>query len=105
MIETDAKAPTGLSKAAKKWFFDMIEYAIFTPAEIEILKNAAITLDNIGKCRKEIDKTGLFYYDKFNNPRKSPSAVLLHDYTALFYRLVKELGLKEPKEMGRPGRW
>ena len=100
------RVPRGLGLRGKAfWKKAHEEFSFCGQGELELLKAASKALDTIEKAEKALQKDGLYIVDRFGVQKEHPATKTIRDYTALFSRLVKQLGLKEPEEkrpVGRP---
>jgi len=101
------RVPTGLrSRGRAFWKKVHKDFTFCGQGELELLHSCCKALDTIARAEQALQRDGLFIEDRFNVQKEHPAAKTIRDYTALFSRLVKQLGLKEPEEkrpVGRPG--
>ena len=101
------RVPKGLGLRGKAFWKKAHEDFTFTgQGELELLNSACKALETIEKAEKAVQKDGLFIEDRFGVQKEHPATKTIRDYTGLFSRLVKQLGLREPEEkkpVGRPG--
>ena len=89
--------PKHLDKAGKAWFRRVVQdYEFRTGAEIELLVQAASTLDRIEQCRDQIKTDGLTVPTAGGGCKPHPAANIERDNRTLFARLCRELRLNEP---------
>ncbi len=100
------KAPNYLSKKSQEFFNETAGNYDLEAHHIKTLILACECLDLIEKARKEVEKTGAFYPDRFGHTKSNPALNVIRDQKTLFARLIRELALDlEPsKEPGRPPR-
>ena len=103
---TRVKPPAHLSKESGEWFSRIVvEYALESH-HIKLLTLACEAWDRCCEARHAIEKNGLTYIDRFEQPRSRPEVAVERDSRLSFARLCRELclDLSEPAEIRIPRR-
>ena len=91
-----AKAPAGLSPAAKKWWMRIQrEYADWTPDALLTLENTLRAFDRLEQARAEVDQYGITVLDRFGQRRTNPAVQIERDSRAAVLAGLKALGLDD----------
>ena len=100
------QAPKHLKRSGREFFLAIQRVIQFEePQDWARLLMAAECLDAIDTARKEIEKQGPFYTDRFSQPRAHPAFSLIRDQKTLFLRCCREMSLDlEQPETPRPPR-
>lgn len=105
----DIAAPDGLSdRSADLWRATVAEFEL-SAAEMELLRNALLSLDRADQAAAVIAEQGLTTTDRYGGSRPHPAVDIEHKSRALFGRLVAQLGIKldetQPRRLGmaKPG--
>ena len=89
--------PAYLGKTGRTWFRKVIaDYQFDTAPEIELLVQAAATLDRIAQCRAEIAKAGMVVPTGSGGVKPHPCLNAERDNKILFSRICRELKLNAP---------
>ena len=89
--------PAYLGKAGRTWFRKVIaDYQFDTAPEIELLVQAAATLDRIEQCREAIKQDGMTAPTAGGGCKPHPCLNAERDNRTLFARLNRELRLNQP---------
>lgn len=88
------KPPAHLSAEAKRlWRSVCAEYDISDAHDMKRLQVVCECWDTICEARKVLKKEGMFYRDRYDNPRKHPAMAVLETARISFLRAVREMGL------------
>lgn len=102
---TIKKAPSHLRAPTRAWWRSVIADYELEEHHRRILTLAGESWDRCEEARETITADGLFYTDRFGQPRSHPAVALERDSRIAFARLVRELDLDvEPPASSRaPG--
>jgi P27 family predicted phage terminase small subunit len=104
-LKPDPKAPSHLSKEAKKiWSEILAEYDISDAAGLRILRVALESFDRAQAARTAIDKDGMTVTDKFGQVKPHPLLPIERDSRAAFLAGLKALNLDLEPLRDKPGR-
>ncbi|RWE25323.1 MAG: hypothetical protein EOS41_12355 [Mesorhizobium sp.] len=95
-MENSPKPPSHLSKAAKKWWKQVVADYDLDAHHIHLLQLACQALDRGTAAREVIDSDGMTYTDRFGCPRARPEVAVERDSRIAFARLVRELAIDAP---------
>lgn len=99
----DIKGP--LSATSRAWVESWLECAEnVTPADVDLLVQAAAFRDIILTARNQIKRAGITADGGKAGPRQSPAVKTLMDATAAYRATVKQLGLGDDEDAPRDGR-
>ncbi len=103
MISKTVKMPQGLGASRKLWRAIVFEFEGFEPHHFSLLQLVCETWDKILEAREVLKKDGVFFTDRYGQPREHPAADAERKNKQIFMRLVRELGLDltPPGEHGR----
>ena len=88
------QSPSYLESSGRAfWLAAQREYEITDQHDLTRLEHAAHALDRIDQARAEIETEGMFFVDRFGQPKAHPGEKVERDNKLLFCRLVRELGL------------
>lgn len=98
------RAPQHLQKATRAWWKSVEEDYFLEPHHIRLLTLAAEAWDRTEEARKAVEKYGLTYIDRFDQPRARPEVSIERDSRLAFARLLRELDLDvdPPASASRP---
>lgn len=98
------RAPQHLQKATRAWWKSVAEDYFLEPHHIRLLTLAAEAWDRTEEARKAVEKYGLTYIDRFDQPRARPEVSIERDSRLAFARLLRELDLDvdPPASASRP---
>ena len=106
MTKKDKKptAPQHLSKPTSEWFRGVLKTFELEEHHVRLLTLAAEAWDRCQQARESIQKNGLTYQDRFDQPHARPEISIERDSRTAFCRTLRELGLdvEEPKEQRPP---
>ena len=106
--ESTPVPPEHLSPEAAEWWKKVVAEFPFGSADLEILNQAAATLDRIAEARDAIDRDGSFIEDRYGKPKAHPALGAENQAKVTFARLVRELALPvdvaDDRPPRRPGR-
>ncbi len=88
-------APKHLQAKTRRWWLAVVRDWALEQHHVRILTHACEAFDRAEEARKAIDKHGLTYTDRFNQPRSRPEVNIERDCRLQFCRLVRELALDE----------
>ncbi|MGH9322913.1 MAG: P27 family phage terminase small subunit [Vicinamibacteria bacterium] len=94
-MTTAAKTPSKLSAASAAWYRTIVSGWELDVHHLRLLERAARAWDRIEEARTILDRDGLVILDRFDQPKEHPAAKAERDYSILFARLVRELGLDD----------
>lgn len=93
MAET---APEYLSEAASTWWHRVVrEFRLLSGGELEVLSQAAASLDRIAECRETLARDGLFIAGS-RGLVTHPAARLEQQHRALVLQACRQLGISSP---------
>ena len=99
------KAPIHLQEDTAKWWEQVAKDYELEAHHLRLLTLAAETWDRCQQAREAIDKHGLTFADRFDQPRPRPEVSVERDSRIAFARLLRELALDAPAvEEVRPPR-
>ena len=87
------KAPQHLRPETAAWFEAVCRDYVLEPHHVRLLILAGESWDRCTAAREAIEKHGLTYEDRFEQPRSRPEVGIERDSRIAFARLVRELGL------------
>lgn len=87
------KPPKHLSPEARAWWAAVVGRFELAETDLHILRLAGEALDRAEQARRVLQQKGLTYVDPKRGPRMRPEVVIQRDASALFARLVAQLGL------------
>jgi len=88
------KTPKHLSVEAKKIYRALVtEYAIRDEGGLRILTAGLEAFDRAKKARAQIEKVGMVFDDRFNQPRVNPLCAVERDARAQWLRALQLLNL------------
>jgi hypothetical protein len=104
-MDAPPSPPAGLKAPGKRLWADVATRYILTAGELEILRQAAHTVDEADKLERELRKMPLMVEGYAGQPRPNPLLKVLQDHRLLIRRLVDSLCLpNEDETVGlRPG--
>jgi hypothetical protein len=105
MPEESLKPPDGLGKAGRQLWDSVTASFVLNAGEVEILRQAAGTADEIVLLEAELRVSSLVVAGYAGQPRPNPLLKIIQDHRLLLRRLVDSLALPdEGEESGlRPG--
>ncbi len=95
--------PSDLSKSSKALFSRVVRAFDFDPSELALWALACHALDRANETRKILAESGSIYLDRFGAPRRHPAAKTEVEASALYARLVKQLGMEPPADESHRG--
>lgn len=100
------KAPPGLGPKGKQfWKRVQAEIPLEEAHDLERLRLACTTLDDIEEAEKAIRAEGRYLKNRFGELRENPALKTVRDSRVVFCRIVRELGLDlEDAPESRPPR-
>ena len=87
------KPPSHLRPATRRWWQSVVEQYELEQHHLKLLTLAAESWDRAQQARAAIDKHGLVYLDRFDQPRARPECAIERDNRIAFARLLRELTL------------
>ena len=98
------KPPRHLKPETAKWWAWVVEEFKLELHHIRLLTLAADAWDRCQQARQIIDKEGLTYEDRFDQPVSRPEVAIERDSRTAFARLLREVDLdvEPPRPVGRP---
>src|SRR5215216_4707718 len=105
MSDESLKPPDGLETAGRRLWDSVAASFVLNAGEIEILRQAASTADEIALLESELRGSSLVVAGYAGQPRPNPLLKIIQDHRLLLRRLVDSLALPdEGEEQGlRPG--
>lgn len=99
-------APSHLKPPTRAWWLEVVTEYELESHHVRILTLASEAWDRGQEARKVLEKEGLTYIDRFDQPKARPEVAIERDARISFARLVRELGLDlgQPDEDQRPPR-
>ncbi len=96
--------PKHLKSETAKWWGAVVGEFELEPHHVRLLTLAAEAFDRCQQARQIIDKEGLTYEDRFDQPVSRPEVAIERDSRTAFARLLRELALdtEPPRSPGRP---
>ena len=97
-------APAHLRPPTKRWFSHVVGLYALEEHHVKLLTLAAESWDRCQEAREILQKSGLTYLDRFQQPRARPEVAIERDSRLAFARLLRELALDviEPGTENRP---
>jgi len=98
------KPPKHLAATTRRWFSDVLESYELEDHHVRILTLAGESWDRGQQARAVLDRDGLTYMSRFDEPRARPEVAIERDCRISFARLIRELGLdtEPPTQTARP---
>jgi len=94
MDDAIKRAPSGLKAPGRRfWKKVMAEYVLKDTHDLERLRQCCQCLDTIGAAEAVISEEGHFVFNRFEERREHPALKTQRDTTALFCRIIREMGL------------
>jgi phage terminase small subunit len=90
--------PSHLSAPSQAWLAHLTDGYEFTLSEWSLVVLAAETRDRAATARRALTREGLTVTTKGGEPRPHPCVIIARDCTALYSRLLHQLGLDEEDE-------
>jgi hypothetical protein len=105
MSDGSLKPPDGLGEPGVRLWTSVCASFVLNAGELEILRQAASTADEIGSLEAELRSSSLVVPGYSGQPRPNPLLKIIQDHRLLLRRLVDSLCLPdEGEEVGlRPG--
>jgi len=105
MSDESLKPPDGLETAGKQLWDSVTASFVLNAGEVEILRQAAATTDEIALLEAELRASSLVVAGYAGQPRPNPLLKIIQDHRLLLRRLVDSLALPDDdQESGmRPG--
>jgi hypothetical protein len=105
MPDESPKPPDGLGTAGRQLWDSVTATFVLNAGEVEILRQAASTTDEIALLEAELRASSLMVAGYSGQPRPNPLLKIIQDHRLLLRRLVDSLALPdEDQESGmRPG--
>jgi P27 family predicted phage terminase small subunit len=91
--KTAVTPPDHLSSATRRWFVQVCEDYALEPHHRLILTGSAEAWDRKERARRTIKREGLFYTDRFGQPKAHPAADVERQALDQFRAMLRELGL------------
>lgn len=90
---TAAKAPAHLRRATAAWWQRVVKEHALAESDQRLLSLAGEAWDRAQGARETLEKTGLYYQDRFDSPRAHPAVAVERDSHIAFGRLLRQLAL------------
>jgi hypothetical protein len=105
MVDEVPEPPDGLGEPGVRLWTSIASEFVLNAGELEILRQAAATADEIGLLEAELRASSLVVAGYNGQPRPNPLLKIIQDHRLLLRRLVDSLALPdEVEEAGlRPG--
>jgi len=88
------RAPSHLKTEGKKFWRQVLrDFDLSDAHHLKILESACQCLDRIEQAKDDLKKDGLYFIDRFGQPKERPSNKTERDNKVLFARLLRELAL------------
>ena len=87
--------PDHLGAASRAWAKSVLQDADPSETDIKLVILAAEALDRAATARRQVQREGITYRDRFGAPRSHPAVAVERDARAAFSRLVAQLGLDD----------
>ena len=87
------RPPKHLQKTTQNWFKSVVEDFDLELHHIKLLTLAAEAWDRTVAAREVIDRDGMTFLDRFDQPKARPEVGIERDSRIAFARLVRELAL------------
>jgi len=97
------KPPQHLSRSAKRWWRAVSDTFELENHDFLRLQACCEAWDRLQAARVILDEHGVFYTDRFGQPRSHPAVALERDSRTGFLRALREMGL-DHAEVGDPER-
>ena len=100
------RPPAHLRAETKVWWKQVTDDFELEDHHVRILNLACESWDRGQQAREDLEKHGLIYHDRFDQPRSRPEVAIERDSRVAFARLLRELALdvNEPAETPRPAK-
>lgn len=98
------EAPEHLREPTRTWFEGVASEFILEPHHIRLLTLAAESWDRCCEAREAIERHGITYVDRFDQPKVRPEVKVERDSRIAFARPLRELALDvdPPSDAPRP---
>ena len=98
------RAPAHLRPTTRRWWSAVVSDYDLEDHHLKLLTLAAEAWDRVCQAREVIDRDGLTYVDRFDQPKARPEVGIERDSRIGFARLIRELDLDfdGPSESPRP---
>jgi hypothetical protein len=105
MPDESLKPPDGLKTAGRQLWDSITATFVLNAGEVEILRQAAATADEIALLEAELRASSLVVAGYAGQPRPNPLLKIIQDHRLLLRRLVDSLALPDADEESgmRPG--
>ena len=106
-MKTTTKPPTGLCKAAQKFWREILqEFAIDDAASLRLLASACESYCRMLQAGAVVEREGLTCVDGHGNPKPHPAVQIERDARSAMNVALKQLKLEvgEPQKTRQPGR-
>ena len=95
-MKLPTKAPKELDKESAKWWLDCCtQFGLKTGGELQVLTEAAFSLDRIAQCREVLKKDGLFTEGQ-RGLVAHPATRLEQQHRSLVLQACRQLGISSP---------
>jgi phage terminase small subunit len=103
-VKSRLRAPAHLRPTTREWWGDVVAEFDLEDHHLKLLTLAAEAWDRACQAREIIDRDGLTYTDRFEQPKARPEVGIERDSRIGFARLLRELDLDVdgPSEASRP---
>jgi len=95
--------PDHLSPDMQDWWNSTISKFELDDHHLKLLQAACEAWDTMTEARQEVKEDGLTYIDGKGQRRPNPAVSIARDARMAFCRIVRDLGLDNPKQKG--ARW
>ncbi len=87
--------PSHLGARASAWARSVLDDAgdAATETDFKLVILGAEALDRAATARRQVEREGITYKDRFDAPRSHPAVQIARDASAAFSRIVAQLGL------------
>ena len=90
---TKLKAPPHLAKSTQAWWLAVARDYALEEHHLKLLTSASEAWDRAVQAREAIEKHGLIFTDRFNQPRARPEVSIERDSRLAFSKMLRELQL------------
>jgi len=93
-MTTTPTPPATLSPSSQALWDQVLEDFELAPAELEVLRQALMSLERADQAAAIVATEGLTVLDRYGTPKQHPAADLERQSRTTFARLVAQLGVK-----------
>ena len=97
-MDEPLKPPSGLRTPGKQLWTDVATRYVLTAGELEVLRQAAHTCDEVDRLEREVHGSSLTVPGSMGQLRTNPLLKVLQDHRLLLRRLVDSLNLPDESQ-------